>query len=116
MLLYSAIYIRHAVYVIFVEFKEGPIRGDKGREEGVEDIDQLGAIIFTGIAYLNNNDNAMMRLYRLLTGQRHEPVTVEALKKNPGLLIFIFEPVAIHNYDELKCLNDLMEKSILSAA
>ncbi len=116
-------------HVIFVEEKseiasaaeftlsEANVRPrNDGMGPGTDDIVQLGAIIFTGIAYLNNNDAAMMSLYRLLTGQRHEPVTIEELKRNPALLVFIFEPAAIHDYSERKRLNDLMEKSILSAA
>jgi hypothetical protein len=112
-----------------MDLKRGDEKGEaegseKGEEEedgindemGTDDINQLRAIILTGIAYLNNNDAALAQLYRLLTGQRHDSVTVERLKKNPGLLIFVLQPAVIHNHIELKRFNDLMEKSILSAA
>ena len=96
-------------HVIYIDFKDDV-------ELGTDDIIQLGAIVFTGMAYLNNNDSTLMNLYKLLTGQKHDPVTVEELRKNPSLLTFVLEPVVIHNYNELKHLNDLMEETILKAA
>ena len=96
-------------HVIYINFETGV-------ELGTDDIMQLGAIVFTGMAYLNNNDNAFMNLYKLLTGQVHNPVTIEELRKNPGLLTFVLEPASIHNYNELKHSNDLIEKAILKAA
>ena len=95
--------------VMYMDFEED-ISGE------LDTFVQLGAIVYSGIAYLNSNDIALMGLYEILTD--NEPgvfITVEELKKNPKLLFFKLKPAVIHNYGELKQLNEYMEK-ILSFA
>ena len=95
--------------VIYMDFEE-----DISKELGT--FVQLGAIVFTGITYLNNNNNAFMSLYRLLTDEKdYSFVTIEELQQNPTLLMFVLKPATIHDYKELKRLNHLMEQVLMAA-
>jgi DNA-binding NtrC family response regulator len=90
--------------VVYMDFEKDMIFNEN-------DIVQIGAIIFTGISYLNDNNNAFINLYRLLTGKKPEaPITVRQLKEHPELLIFLLKPATIHDYQELKHLNERMEE------
>lgn len=81
-----------------------------------DDMVQLNSIIFAGVAYLNRNSNALMRLYRLLTDKKPDSIyTVEELIEDPARLIFIIRSARIHDYQELKRLNERMEKALRMA-
>ena len=95
--------------VIYMDFEDNI-------ETELDTFVQLGAIVYSGIAYLNSNDIALMGLYELLTDNKPDNfITVEELRENPKLLFFKLKPAVIHNYGELKQLNEYMEE-ILSFA
>lgn len=88
--------------VIFMDFNEGVT-------PQISDIVELSTIVFTGIAYLCNDNNAFMRFYQLLTDSDEAPgVTLEALKRDPTLLKFILHPIKIPDKRELRRLNERM--------
>ena len=75
---------------------------------------QIGGIIATGIAYINNNDLAFMNLYRLLTGKEN-PVTIEEIRRDPTCLVFLLEPAGKIDPDDLKHLNERMKRLLVAA-
>ena len=84
-----------------------------------DDLVQLGGIILRGIAYLNDDDNAFMALYRLLTGdEERRNITLEKLKAYGGQyrLRFIIKKAARIEYKELVRLNGLIVEQVLAAA
>ncbi|MFH1836553.1 MAG: sigma-70 family RNA polymerase sigma factor [Candidatus Omnitrophota bacterium] len=80
---------------------------------------QVAGIIGFGIAYLNGDNTAFDRLYRILTGSETGiGITVDELKKDPLLAVkYIFKLISakIHDYSEIKQLNDRMETLLTSA-
>jgi len=71
----------------------------------------IGGIIAAGIAYLNRNDLALMRLYRLLTEDLNAPaVTVEDLVRDPSALRFVLAPMEARDISDLRVLNERMEE------
>ena len=98
--------------VIFMDIEKEP--SAKYEREGLV---QIGAMIFAGVAYLNNDDTRLMELYRLITGDfDHELISISQLKANPGLLRFMFKPIKVSNISKFDRLLRLMEETILSAA
>jgi len=92
--------------VIFMDYPDENLRSNE--------FTQIGGIIATGLAYVNNNDLAFMNLYRLLTG-RDNPVTAAELRKDPTKLIFILEPIEEIDASALKYLNERMEELLVAA-
>jgi len=75
---------------------------------------QIGGIVATGVAYVNNNDRAFKNLYRLLTGEE-EAFTIEELKKDPVMLKFILEPAEKMDPEDIRQLNECMRELLIRA-
>lgn len=83
------------------------------RTIGAEDIVQIGGIIATGVAYLNNNDLALRNLYKLLTGKEKD-ITVSKLMEDPAGFIFGLKVKKV-DIDDLMRLNERIEELLESA-
>jgi hypothetical protein len=76
----------------------------------------IGGIIAAGVAYLNDKDLLLMNLYRLLTDDDdHGFITVDQIKNNPKVLMFILKPVTILEIEAIKRLNGRMESLLIAA-
>ncbi|MDD5496015.1 MAG: hypothetical protein PHP46_02805 [Candidatus Omnitrophica bacterium] len=95
-------------HVIFMNYSD--------RFKNPDSIFQIGGIIYTGIAYLNNDELAFANLYSLLTGKEMEvSQAIKMIKEDPIKLIFLLQPIRVEDPNDLKRLNDRI-KTLLAAA
>lgn len=94
-------------HVIFMDFE---------KDVSADDFVQIGGIVSVAMAYLNNNNLALMNLYKLLTDNTSHPdIAVDDLRKNPIVLKFILRPVRVENLENLRYLNNRLRELLISA-
>jgi len=94
-------------HVIFIDYDR--------RKVSHERFFHIGGILAAGVAYLTNNDFAFNNICNILTNNTADiDVTIDQLKKDPTLLTLLLDPILIKNPDDLKSLNERMEKLLMS--
>jgi len=88
----------------------------------LNDIRQISGIVFAGMSYLNEDSNALTEILKILLNHEYHVdlkefkfVDINELKKHPEKYPFMLLPIEIHDHDEIRRLNDLMEKVITAA-
>ncbi len=94
-------------HVIFIDYDRRKISHER--------FFHIGGIIAASVAYLANNDLAFKNICNILTNNTADiDVTIEQLKKDPTLLTLLLDPVLIKDPNDLKNLNERMEKLLMS--